>query len=102
MHGAASTCPHPRVLPNLVSVSVAAVHYFFEDQSASYDDKNQIVRAGADLDNSLACFVAIFQEMSTFDDWRTPLAQLLQPIPFPPEYVQMPLHSIYFQSGQTT
>ena len=87
MHGAASTCPHPRVLPNLVSVSVAAVQSLFDDQSTNYDDKNELVRGCAELDEKLACFVGVFQEMSTYEDWRMPLAQLLQPIPFPGEYV---------------
>lgn len=118
MHGGASTCPHPRVLPNLVSVSVSAVQYLFEDQTSTYDDKNEVLRCAQEFDSRyctvwtflirvnkfslfdasvswstvmcnlllrLACFIGLFQEMSTFEDWRLSLAQLLQPIPFPAE-----------------
>jgi len=32
MHGPASVCPHPRVLPNLVAVCLAAVYSLYEDK----------------------------------------------------------------------
>lgn len=32
MHGPASACPHPRVLPNLVAVCLAAVYSLYEDK----------------------------------------------------------------------
>lgn len=32
MHGPASSCPHPRVLPNLVAVCLAAVYNLYEDK----------------------------------------------------------------------
>jgi len=34
MHGPALVCPHPRVLPNLVAVCLAAVYSSFEDKKA--------------------------------------------------------------------
>ena len=32
MHGPASTCPHPRVLPNLVAVCLAAIYNLYEEK----------------------------------------------------------------------
>ena len=32
MHGVVSTCPHPRVLPNLVAVCLAAIYNCYEDR----------------------------------------------------------------------
>ncbi|XP_053402825.1 C-Maf-inducing protein-like [Mercenaria mercenaria] len=36
MHGPASVCPHPRVLPNLVAVCLAAVYSLYEDKKLIY------------------------------------------------------------------
>lgn len=85
MHGLSSSCPHPRVLPNLVSVSVAAVHFLFDDSCSTYDNKNEVLYCAKELESRVACFIAVFQEISLCEDWRVPLAQLLQPIPFPGE-----------------
>ncbi|ELT87321.1 hypothetical protein CAPTEDRAFT_168560 [Capitella teleta] len=37
MHGISSTCPHPRVLPNLVAVCLAAIYQCYEDKKAEGD-----------------------------------------------------------------
>ncbi|XP_041077203.1 C-Maf-inducing protein isoform X3 [Polyodon spathula] len=57
MHGPTGQCPHPRVLPNLVAVCLAAIYSCYEE----------------------------FINRSDYDDWRPALASLLQPIPFPKE-----------------
>ncbi|XP_055222728.1 C-Maf-inducing protein isoform X2 [Gorilla gorilla gorilla] len=57
MHGPTGHCPHPRVLPNLVAVCLAAIYSCYEE----------------------------FINRSDYDDWRPSLASLLQPIPFPKE-----------------
>ena len=36
MHGVPSTCPHPRVLPNLVAVCLSAVYNIYEDKYVLY------------------------------------------------------------------
>ncbi|XP_049964481.1 C-Maf-inducing protein-like [Schistocerca serialis cubense] len=75
VHGANSGCPHPRVLPNLVSVCLAAVFAHFEAR------RNGVPQPADD--QQLTCCLAIFLAVSEYDDWRPGLAQLLQPIPFP-------------------
>ncbi|XP_061334382.1 C-Maf-inducing protein-like isoform X4 [Pezoporus flaviventris] len=57
MHGPTGQCPHPRVLPNIVAVCLAAIYSCYEE----------------------------FINRSDYDDWRLALASLLQPIPFPKE-----------------
>uniref|UniRef100_T1J4Y4 C-Maf-inducing protein PH domain-containing protein n=1 Tax=Strigamia maritima TaxID=126957 RepID=T1J4Y4_STRMM len=85
MHGSSSTCPHPRVLPNLVSVCLAAIYAIFENKKSSTVDS--LNEANCILLNhqqdSLNCFLACFDMLASYEDWRPFLSQLLQPIPFP-------------------
>ncbi|XP_014679731.1 PREDICTED: C-Maf-inducing protein-like, partial [Priapulus caudatus] len=102
MHGPASTCPHPRVLPNLVSVCLSAIYSCFEERQRELStlcgpvlcggggapcvgDKNSLNRSLQDLEEKVQCFAAIFSTMCVFEDWRPGLGSLLQPIPFPDE-----------------
>ncbi|XP_070575082.1 C-Maf-inducing protein-like isoform X2 [Ptychodera flava] len=100
MHGPASTCPHPRVLPNLVSVCLASVYSYFEDrdrcntsggsrgvslrgirmEGLCVEEENEITD-----EELMMCFVTILKFMAEYDDWLPNLANLLQPIPFPKE-----------------
>ncbi|XP_076321319.1 C-Maf-inducing protein-like isoform X3 [Tachypleus tridentatus] len=84
IHGPSSTCPHPRVLPNLVSVCLAAVYSLFEElKNFTLAEKNDSNHEMSDWESRHDSFAAIIEAISTFDDWRPGLAQLLQPIPFP-------------------
>lgn len=74
VHSLSSCCPHPRVLPNLVAVSLAAIHGTF-DPSVFVGDEEKTTK--------LFTFTAILDIVSEFEDWRSPLSVLLQPIPFP-------------------
>ncbi|KAK2149680.1 hypothetical protein LSH36_442g03107 [Paralvinella palmiformis] len=65
IHGQTSTCPHPRVLPNLIAVCLAAVYNCYEEKKASQ-----------------------------FEDWRPHLGSLLQPIPFPDDKMKDTLRNI--------
>ncbi|XP_035704449.1 C-Maf-inducing protein isoform X2 [Folsomia candida] len=83
MHGPASSCPHPRVLSNLVSVCLAAMFQIFSKPSnlgLNADSMKDIP-----YDEQLLCYLAVLDTISEFEDWRPSLAQLLQPIPFPEE-----------------
>src|SRR5688572_27856452 len=40
-------------------------------------------------DPDLACFVRILQTLADYEDWRLPLSQILQPIPFPSRFIEM-------------
>ncbi|XP_074646959.1 C-Maf-inducing protein-like [Tubulanus polymorphus] len=87
-HGVSSNCPHPRVLPNLVAVCLSAV-------SNVYDDKKNLMRENefentlemGEIQERLSCYIAIFEAMSEFDDWRPVLSSLLQPLPFPDDAI---------------
>ncbi|RZF46157.1 hypothetical protein LSTR_LSTR012138 [Laodelphax striatellus] len=97
VHGPISGCPHPRVLPNLISVSLAAVFAEFEVPSmlerrnllSSSTPPQQTPPADSDDDSAISsivnCYLNVFQNVSEYDDWLPGLAQLLQPIPFPDE-----------------
>ncbi|KAK7789019.1 hypothetical protein R5R35_009972 [Gryllus longicercus] len=83
IHGPGSSCPHPRVLPNLVAVCLAAVFSSFEERR-SVEARNEtqgLVLEHADC--QLQCYLSVLLTVSEYDDWRPGLAQLLQPIPFP-------------------
>lgn len=77
VHGPGSDCPHPRVLPNLVSICVAAIFHRFEVSShASNEDKPSSVPP-------LQCYLLVLNIASEYADWRPGLGALLQPVPFP-------------------
>ncbi|CAL4066694.1 unnamed protein product, partial [Meganyctiphanes norvegica] len=85
MHGPTSTCPHLRVLPNLVAVCTAAVCSLLEGQKSQehLNNLNNQTREEAKL--NLGCYLSVLQTICEYEDWRPGLAQLLQPIPFPDE-----------------
>ncbi|XP_069681421.1 C-Maf-inducing protein-like isoform X2 [Periplaneta americana] len=91
VHGPGSGCPHPRVLPNLVAVCLAAIFSNFE-QRRTTARLNETPNSEKDLgegaedtvhEKELQCYVTVFLYASEYEDWRPVLAQLLQPIPFP-------------------
>ncbi|XP_054720950.1 C-Maf-inducing protein-like [Uloborus diversus] len=84
IHGVSSTCPHPRVLPNLVSICLAAVYSLYEEKRNQTDqDRNDSTVINCDWETRLQCFITVLDIIATHEDWRPGLAQLLQPIPFP-------------------
>lgn len=92
IHGSSCGCPHPRILPNLISVCLAAV--FSKCGSASILDRrnstNEVCSKEVDSDIEdkklpVDCYLNIIVHVSEFDDWLPGLAQLLQPLPFPDE-----------------
>ncbi|XP_052230363.1 C-Maf-inducing protein-like isoform X1 [Dreissena polymorpha] len=84
MHGPASMCPHPRVLPNLVAVCLAAVYSLYEDKKLDKQDNicSNVVDQ-SEWERKVICYVGMMETMSLFEDWRYILGSLLQPIPFP-------------------
>ncbi|OQR66548.1 c-Maf-inducing protein-like [Tropilaelaps mercedesae] len=82
MHGDSSACPHPRILPNLVAVCLSAIYRAF---SQNKDLKAEDL--GRD-DPDVLCFVHILATLAEFEDWRLPLSQILQPIPFPSRFIE--------------
>lgn len=84
VHGPGSDCPHPRVLPNLVSICVAAIFHRFEVSSrvSSNDDKQPSLPP-------LQCYLLVLNIASEYSDWRPGLGALLQPVPFPEEALAM-------------
>ncbi|XP_042225826.1 C-Maf-inducing protein-like isoform X2 [Homarus americanus] len=82
MHGLTSTCPHLRVLPNLVAVCTAAVCVLVAEQK-DQERLNSLHQTNDDTINNLSCYLSVLNKICEYDDWRPGLAQLLQPIPFP-------------------
>ncbi|XP_050450983.1 C-Maf-inducing protein-like [Cataglyphis hispanica] len=84
VHGPSSDCPHPRILPNLVSICVAAIFHRFEVSSrvSSNEDKPPPLPP-------LQCYLLVLNIASEYADWRPGLGALLQPVPFPEEALAM-------------
>ncbi|CAK9813367.1 C-Maf-inducing protein [Anthophora plagiata] len=80
VHGPGSDCPHPRVLPNLVSVCVAAIFHRFEVANRSLPEKDQSPNLPP-----LDCYLLVLNIASEYADWRPGFGALLQPVPFPEE-----------------
>lgn len=88
MHGPSSHCPHPRVLPNLVAVCLAAIYNCYEERkNCTHDNVNSEDFDQIEWENKLLCYVSMMETMSEFDDWRFVLGSLLQPIPFPDDAI---------------
>ncbi|XP_012261047.2 C-Maf-inducing protein-like [Athalia rosae] len=81
VHGPGSDCPHPRVLPNLVSICVAAIFHRFEVARHSTSTGEQ---PSSSLP-PLQCYLLLLNVASEYADWRPGLGGLLQPVPFPEE-----------------
>ncbi|XP_063982491.1 C-Maf-inducing protein-like isoform X2 [Diachasmimorpha longicaudata] len=78
VHGPGSDCPHPRVLPNLVSICVAAIFHRFEASNRGP------LNTGEELQPPpLQCYLHVLKIASEYADWRPGLGALLQPVPFP-------------------
>ncbi|KAG8183975.1 hypothetical protein JTE90_007408 [Oedothorax gibbosus] len=89
MHGLGSKCPHPRVLQNLVNICVAAIYSIFENRKTDFmersteEERNSVdSNSYKEWETKLDCFINIFLLISQFDDWRSSMAEMLQPIPF--------------------
>jgi len=100
MHGQASNCPHPRVLPNLVAVCLSAMYNIYEERknlTLTIINTNEMYLD--DMDDKSLSYVAILETMSEYDDWRPTLSSLLQPIPFPDDALG---HSLFTMSLKKT
>ncbi|KAI0213063.1 C-Maf-inducing protein [Lamellibrachia satsuma] len=98
MHGPASSCPHPRVLPNLVAVCLAAIYNCYEERKAAMENQvNDVDAESGERDTRLITYLAIFSSMSEFEDWRPHLGSLLQPIPFPYDALAHELFTIHMK-----
>jgi len=85
VHGPSSTCPHPRILPNLVAVILSIVNSYYEDKKmlTSVNMFTDNTQTSFDRDQRLVTYLNMLHDMSEFDDWRPLMGSLLQPIPFP-------------------
>ncbi|KAM0726452.1 C-Maf-inducing protein [Formica fusca] len=80
VHGPGSDCPHPRILPNLVSICVAAIFHRFEVSSRVSSNEDKLPPLPP-----LQCYLLVLNIASEYADWRPGLGALLQPVPFPEE-----------------
>ncbi|KAK3707967.1 hypothetical protein QZH41_010719 [Actinostola sp. cb2023] len=80
MHSPGAVCPHPRVLPNLVAVVLAAVY-------STFDQPEMLIQVTEINTRFLLCFMTVLDTCAQYEDWRPSLANLLQPIPFPKQYI---------------
>ncbi|KAK7114811.1 C-Maf-inducing protein-like [Littorina saxatilis] len=88
MHGPASTCPHPRVLSNLVAVCLAAIYNLYEEKkNPMQENMFQSEFDTVDWESKLLCYISMMETMAEFKDWRYTLGSLLQPIPFPDDAI---------------
>ncbi|XP_064610749.1 LOW QUALITY PROTEIN: C-Maf-inducing protein-like [Liolophura sinensis] len=88
MHGPASVCPHPRVLPNLVAVCLAAIYSCYEERKNVLQGIiNEVSTDEPMWEERLLCYISMLESMAVFDDWRYVLGSLLQPIPFPDDAI---------------
>ncbi|KAK2581036.1 hypothetical protein KPH14_006083 [Odynerus spinipes] len=85
VHGPGSDCPHPRVLPNLVSVCVAAIFHRFEVVNRGWSGIGSGSEDKSSMVPPLDCYLLVLNVASEYADWRPGLAGLLQPVPFPEE-----------------
>lgn len=68
VHGPGSGCPHPRVLPNLVAVCLAAIFSNFEERhmlprlNETPDSEKDLGEGTEDttLEKELQCYVTVF------------------------------------------
>lgn len=79
-HGSSCTCPHPRVLPNVVAVCLSAIDSCYRDLkcNAVLNDATRKESTHHRLD----VFLHVLQTLSQYSDWLPMLSCLLQPVPF--------------------
>ncbi|XP_076665624.1 C-Maf-inducing protein isoform X2 [Andrena cerasifolii] len=80
VHGPGSDCPHPRVLPNLVSVCVAAIFNRFEVTRRTLPAKDELPTVPP-----LDCYLLVLNIASEYADWRPGFGAVLHPVPIPEE-----------------
>ncbi|CAE1277433.1 C-Maf-inducing protein [Acanthosepion pharaonis] len=61
MHGQSSTCPHPRVLPNLVAVCLASIYSCYEEKKKGFLNNANI--SEEDWNKKLLCYIKMFETM---------------------------------------
>ncbi|XP_046359909.1 C-Maf-inducing protein-like isoform X2 [Haliotis rufescens] len=98
MHGPSHTCPHPRVLPNLVAVCLAAIYNLYEEKSNAMHNNIDVIFEENDWSEKLLCYISMLETMSEYDDWRYVLGSLLQPIPFPDDAIAHEVFTSHMKS----
>ncbi|XP_054164446.1 C-Maf-inducing protein-like [Oppia nitens] len=103
VHGLSSTCPHPRVLINIINVCLAALSTLFEERRAERSsdidtNKTNYHIIEEEWKSKINCFINILYFISFHEDWRPGLAQILQPIPFPDIALTIPVFTSSFKS----
>ncbi|XP_031565829.1 C-Maf-inducing protein-like isoform X2 [Actinia tenebrosa] len=88
MHSPGAVCPHPRVLPNLVAVVLAAVY-------STFDQPEMLIQVGEINTKFLLCFMTVLDTCAQFEDWRPSVSTLLQPIPFPKQALKNETFALY-------
>jgi len=86
IHTSNNTCPHQRVLPNIVTVSLACIFSLYEEPNMPQERKEKLSK----------CFKEVLREIVKYKDWLLPLAILLQAVPFPKEALEDPSFSDVF------
>ncbi|WAR11684.1 CMIP-like protein [Mya arenaria] len=72
MHGPASVCPHPRVLPNLVAVCLAAIYSVYEDKKLEKQDNiSSHIFDQSDWEKRVTCYVKMMETIALADDLFT-------------------------------
>lgn len=100
MHSPGARCPHPRVLPNLMAVFLAAIWSAF-DTKCSYrrnssvnlllgSNRTEITNNKLPKEKVTSCFMKMIELCATHEDWVKEMAPLLHPIPFPEEALKFP------------
>lgn len=79
VHTAGANCPHPRVLPNIVAVSLAAIYSAFDDKTEMKDEERSRL---------MSCFQRVLKEITKYADWLPGLSTLLQAVPFPKQALE--------------
>uniref|UniRef100_A0A2C9LNR4 C-Maf-inducing protein n=1 Tax=Biomphalaria glabrata TaxID=6526 RepID=A0A2C9LNR4_BIOGL len=70
MHGPGSNCPHPRVLPNLVAVCLAAIYNCYEERK-NHDNVNSEDFDQIEWENKLLCYVSMMETIAIADSLFT-------------------------------
>jgi len=64
IHGPASSCPHPRVLSNLVSLCLAATFQIFEKDSSTKPSIHSVdIIKDIPYEEQLICYLAVLDTM---------------------------------------
>ncbi|RDD47273.1 C-Maf-inducing protein [Trichoplax sp. H2] len=75
VHEISEICPHPRVLPNLACLSLAAIYKIFQTKAEEIDN--------ASKERYLDTYITLLDLIFQYNDWLPHIVAILQPIPIP-------------------